>query len=388
MIDYNKYLAFLPEGHPVRHRKKDLYKLNVKVTPEYRRKILELWDMDLQLENFMLSLQDYEALVTEAHVVNVHWSTRIEGNNMSLEEVRESSRRVMRSKEKVRAHNPGLRQEILNHLYSYFLEDDFSLPWGRGIVESLHRYLMDSTGEECTPGEIRTKEEMSVYSGDGTETFKACPAVYVTGELDDLLEWVSNSAYDPLITAVVFFHEFESIHPFTEGNGRVGRSLFHILMQELGFGNFNLCKLEDKLVGRSEAYYGLLEYTDSTADYSPIIEYFVDCITEAYSEALECFSEKDVLRNLDENSRTLALRARSEGEWFSVQEAAGWVRGLTEQSVRVKLNQLVALGVLDKEGRTRSTRFIFSDPFRNVKNLMRGSPPEDGEDHEGALRKS
>ncbi len=371
MIDYSKYLAFLPEGHPVRHRKKDLYALNVRINPEYRRKILEIWDMDLQLENFMLSLQDYRDLVMEAHVVNVHWSTRIEGNNMSLEEVRESSRRVMRSKEKIRAHNPGPRQEVLNHLYSYFLEDDFSLPWGMDVVKSLHQYLMDSTGEDCTPGEIRTVEEMSVYSADGTETFEACPAVHVAAELSGLLDWVGNSAYDPLITAVVFFHEFESIHPFTEGNGRVGRSLFHILMQELGFKNFNLCKLEDKLVGRSEVYYGLLEYTDSSGDYTPIIEYFIDCILESYSDAIGCFSEKDVLKDLDENGRTLALSARSEGDWFTVQAATGWVSGLTEQSVRAKLNQLVTLGVLEKEGRTRSTRFRFSDPFRDVKNLMK-----------------
>ncbi len=380
MIDYSKYLTYLPKGHPVKHRKKDLYALNVKVTPEYRRNIQRIRDMDSELDNYLLSLRDYEELVTEAHAVNVHWSTRIEGNNMSLEEVRESSRRIMASKERLRARDPGPRQEILNHLYSYFLENDFSLPWQEGIVTSLHRYLMDSTGEDCIPGKIRTEEEMSVYSGDGTETFSACPAMHVAKELGNLLEWVGNSAYDPLITAVVFFHEFESIHPFTEGNGRVGRSLFHILMQELGFRNFNLCKLEDKLVGESKAYYCLLEYTDSYLDYSPIIEYFVDCITDSYEEAIECFSAKDVLKGLDENGRTLALNARDRGEWFPLQEAAGWVGGLTEQTIRAKLNYLVSMGVLEKEGHTRSTRFRFSDPFRNVKDIMKMFPMSGSEE--------
>ena len=379
MIDYHKYLAYLPEGHPVRHKKKDLYTLNVRITPEYRRRILDILDMDAQLENYLLSLSDYRDLVTEAHAVNVHWSTRIEGNNLSLEEVRESSRRIMASKERLSARDPGPKQEIINHLYSYFFEYDFSLPWGEDVVRGIHRFLMDSTGEDCSPGMIRTEEEMSVYSGDGTETFKACPAIHVAKELGQLLEWVGNSAYDPLITAVVFFHEFESIHPFTEGNGRVGRSLFHILMQELGFRNFNLCKLEDKLVGQSSVYYGLLEYTDSYGDYSPIIEYFVDCITEAYEEALKCFSEKDVLKDLDENGRTLALTSRAEGEWFTVQDAAEWVSGVTEQTVRVKLKHLVSIGVLEKEGHTRSTRFRFCDPFRNVKDIMKMFPLTDRE---------
>ena len=374
MIDYSNYLVYLPEGHPVRHRKKDLHRIDARLSLEYREKILDIRDMDLRLENFMLSLQDYQELVTDAFVMNIHWSTRIEGNMMSLEEVRESSRRVLKSKERLKAHNPGPLQEILNHLYSYFFSDDLRLPWNLNIIRSLHKFLMDQTGEDCVPGQIRTEEEMSVFSSDGTETFIACPAVHVKEELSQLLEWVNTSAYDPIVTAIVFFHEFESIHPFTEGNGRVGRSLFHILMQELGLYNFNLCKFEDKLVGNSKVYYGLLEYTDSTGDYTPIIGYFLDCIFDAYSEALDRFTEKDILKDLDENGKALAIEARRFGDWFTVQDATSWVDGLTEQSVRPKLNQLVDMGVLEKEGRTRSTRFRFSDPFRDLKKMMRKFP--------------
>lgn len=283
----------------------------------------------------------------------MHWSTRIEGNRLSLEEARESSRRVFRSKERIRERNPGPRQEILNHLYSYFFGEETKLPWDLDNVRLLHRFLMDGTGEDCRPGEIRRNEEMAVRSDDGIETFIACPAVHVEDELAHLLEWTNTSAYDPMITAVVFFHEFESIHPFTEGNGRVGRSMFHILMQELGFVNFNLCRFEDKIVGNSRIYYALLEYTDSYGDYTPLTEYFIDCTHQAYSEAVEYCTEKDALKDMDFNGRAIALRARESGEWFSVHDAGIWTKNLTDQTVRMKLNVLVDLGILEKEGQTR-----------------------------------
>lgn len=140
-------------------------------------------------------------------------------------------------------------------------------------------------------------------------------------------------------------------------------------MQELGFGKFGLCKVEDKLLKESSIYYSILEYTDHTGDYTPTVRFFIDCICDAYYEALDEFSAKDVLKDMDENMRTIASRSRSEKDWFSIADVVGWVKGLSEQSVRNKLSELVDLGVLEKEGRTRSTRFRFADPFREIKKI-------------------
>ena len=370
MIDHRNYDAYRPEYLPVRHRKKDLFSLNIRITPEYRGKISRIRSLDGLLADFMLSLNDYAELVTEAHAVNVHWSTKIEGNNLSLEEVRESSRQIMESRVRI-AHNPGPKQEIINHLYSYFMGKELDMPWSSSTAEVIHRMLMTGTGENCVPGSIREKEEMEVTDGKATTTFIACPAKHVRAELDDLMEWVNESPYDPVATSVIFFHEYESIHPFTEGNGRTGRTLFHVLMQELGFRRFNLCKLEDKLLADSKIYYSLLEYTDEKEDYTPLIEYFIDCIENAYEEAVVEFSKRDLIKGMDENTRRIAIKARESMDWFDVSEASGWVAGLSEQSVRSRLASLIEKGVLEKEGQTRSTRFRFSDPFRFLKDIVR-----------------
>ena len=223
ITDYRNYDSYRADAYPVRHRKKDLSRIDVKIDLKYKEKILGIRDMDTQLENFILGADDYIELVSEAHAINVHWSTRLEGNPMSLEEVKKSSRRMMASSSII-TKDPGPAQEIMNHLYFLFAEGGFALPWDACTVERVHRILMTGTGEDCSPGVIRGKdEEMSVVTEDGTESFIACPGINVMKELESLLEWITVSPYDPLVTAVVFFHEFESIHPFTEGNGRVGR---------------------------------------------------------------------------------------------------------------------------------------------------------------------
>lgn len=371
IIDYDKYRRYRADLVPVRHRAKDLMRIDARLSASYRGKIGDIGRMDRMLGSYILSMEDYMELVLKAHSVNVHWSTRIEGNPLSLGEVEESSRTIMGSEGVIEAGDPGPHQEILNHLYSYFMPDTFGLPWSLETVQAVHEALMTGTGEACTPGMMRGRdEEVHVVGRDGQELFIGCPGIHVETETQSLLDWISVSPFERIVTAVVFFHEYESIHPFAEGNGRTGRSLFHILMQELGYGSFNLCRLEDKLLGDAPVYYDLLRYTDRTGDYTPLIEFSIDCIHAAYTEAVEEYGEKDALRDLDGNSRLLAMRSRECDAWFSIQDAAGWISGIGEQSVRLKLNELVDIGILEKSGRTRSVAFRFNDPFRHVKEAV------------------
>ena len=367
-VDYDNYRSYSVDGYPVRHKCKVIGHASVRLDNGCREKISFIRYADDRLGKFLLTSEDYAEYAADANAVNVHWSTKIEGNPLSLETAKRLSEQIIRSRDRKVSADSGYEQELINHLYSCFFRKEFPLPWTLETVCRMHRILMSGTCEKCDPGMIR-EEEMSVISETGIETFIACPAVHVKSELEDLLRWVSESPYESIVTAVLFFHEFESIHPFTEGNGRCGRSLFRVLMQEFGFEKFGLCKVEDKLLKESTVYYSLLEYTDQTADYTLIVRFFIDCICDAYQETLEEFSSKDVLKDMDGNTRIIVLRSRSEKDWFTLSEATGWVKGLSEQSVRSKLSELVDLGVLEKEGRTRSTRFRFADPFREIKKI-------------------
>lgn len=358
-LDYSRYKV---DGYPVRHKEKVPFYPMLSLSQDVRRMMREIREMDRSLDDLILSGADYEELVLDAYASNIHWSTKIEGNRLTMDEVRELTRRYSNGEMKESPKGPV--QEILNHLGSMFSQGLFKQPWTMETVVDVHRLLMKGVGQ-TEPGRIR-EVEVSVTDADGFEYFIPCPAINVTRELCSLVDWANNSPFGEIVTATLFFHEFESIHPFEDGNGRTGRVLFQMLLRELGLKNCELCKFEESLLSDQETYYNLLAYTDKTGNYTPLVTYVTESLLHAYSEALDVFSEKDRLRGMEENTRRIALMAKDVGS-FTLQDATAWV-SIGESALKKKLDDLVDAGILHKEGRTRSMRYVFSDPFADLRN--------------------
>ena len=214
---------------------------------------------------------------------------------------------------------------------------------------------MDGVREGIVPGKIRDFD-VSAIGHDGTEYFIACPSAGIRAELESLLDWLNTSPYDELITATIFFHEFESIHPFEDGNGRTGRTLFRILLQELGLKNCKLCKFEKEMLSDSSTYYDLMAYTDSTGIYSQLVMYVAESLLEAYEKAVDTFGARDLLKGMDENSRLIVQRAKNTKS-FTFNDAIRWIPGLGVQSLRLYLDKLTEMGILEKRGRTKGLRY-------------------------------
>lgn len=358
-LDYSRYKV---DGYPVRHKEKVPFYPMLSLSQDVRQMMREIREMDRSLDDLILSGSDYEDLVLDAYASNIHWSTKIEGNRLTMDEVRELTRRYSNGEMKESPKGPV--QEILNHLGSMFSQGLFKQPWTMETVVDVHRILMKGVGQ-TEPGRIR-EVEMSVTDVDGFEYFIPCPAINVTRELCSLVDWANNSPFGEIVTATLFFHEFESIHPFEDGNGRTGRVLFQMLLRELGLKNCELCKFEESLLSDQETYYNLLAYTDKTGNYTPLVTYVTESLLHAYSEALDVFSEKDRLRGMEENTRRIALIAKDVGS-FTLQDATAWV-SIGESALKKKLDDLVDAGILHKEGKTRAMRYVFSDPFADLRN--------------------
>ena len=371
-LDYSRYKV---DGYPVRHKEKVPFYPMLSLSQDVRRMMREIREMDRSLDDLILSGADYEDLVLDAYASNIHWSTKIEGNRMTMEEVRELTRKYTSGE--ARESPMGPVREILNHLDSMFSDSLFRMPWSVETVKRVHFILMKGVGQ-TEPGRIRDVD-VSVTDPSGFEYFIACPHGKVEVELERLVDWVNCSHLDEFATATAFFHEFESIHPFEDGNGRTGRVLFQTILRELGLRNCGLCKFEEKLLSDTGTYYDLLAYTDRIANYTPLIHYVIESLREAYKEAVDTLSEKRPSPRLEENTRKLAMMAKKNS--FGFQEACGW-NPLGEASVRSKLNTLVNLGILGKEGRTRSMRYVFRDPFRDLRREIGETPENIGTDME------
>ncbi len=355
--DYSDYRAI---GFPVRHRRKVPFYPMLSVDMEMRSMMSEIHELDSILGGFMLSEQDYYDLVLDAYSSNIHWSTKIEGNRMTFDEVRTLATEFTAGGRKESPNGPT--QEILNHL-GFLFKEKLGMPWSLDTILFVHRALMTGVGETAA-GKLRDAD-VSVIGSDGTEFFIACPKGSVEEELLSLVDWVNGSPFGDIVTATLFFHEFESIHPFADGNGRTGRVLFQSLLREMGLANCGLCKFEQEMLQDSATYYGLLSYTDQTGNYTPLARYVTESILLAYRKAAEEFSAKDRLKDMDENTKHIARMAKSMGE-FAMQDASGWLP-VGEAAVRRKLDSLVDSGILGKEGKTRGMRYVFLDPFRSLK---------------------
>lgn len=378
-------------GYPVRHVRKQPFMPYYRLSPEMNRLNIEIFQLEAELDRFILTFDDYEDLMTEAFSSNIHLSTQLEGNPLTRADVRRFTRKVV-GERLTDTHVDFSHQEILNHLVAY-LNPSFHGTWDLATLKTVHRMLLFGDPDSA-PGEFRN-DNFSVQSTDGQELFIPAPPEHIEDELLSLLLWLNTIGMGtyPTVSGALFFHEFESIHPFKDGNGRCGRSLFHIYLQHHGLSNSKLCFIEQHIVSNPEKYYELLARTDHYQNYDDLIKHFTKAVHGSYVEAVERFLEKDLLSsNLNEGAKRALSMAKQYGRWFNIQFAKSWFENTSDHKVRMRLNELVDCGALISEGSTRSKRYRYLDPiedtFQAVQQVIEsGFLPETEEEFEKEMER-
>lgn len=353
--------------YPVKHRPKIPFSPIVVPPAHFDETMAEITRLDRGLDRFYLSAPDYLNLLQDATAANVHWSTKIEGNPLSEHEVGGTTRRALNLLPRTESQRSGPHQEIINHLVVWLRPEMFARPWKVSTLQMVHRILMSGVDPEAHPGLLRgPDQEVEILFDDGTPRFIAAPGGRVQAELESLIEWTNSIApvFRPVVAATLLFHEFESIHPFIDGNGRLGRVLFHAYLQTNGLRNSHLCIIEPHIVANRDKYLDLLTWADAKADYTPLLDHIAKSIHQAYEETYEKMKSLDLYSgNLNETARTIMVNARRHRDWFSIKDATEWIQG-TEQTARNRIHDLCDVNVLEETGSTRNKRFRFANPLR------------------------
>lgn len=201
-------------------------------------------------------------------------SLAIENNSLSLEQVTAvlAGKRVL--------GQPREIQEVRNAFVAYEHMADWQ-PGSRTDLLSAHRLLM--AGLMDAPGQFR-RGGVGIFRGE-KPVHMAPPASRVAALIDQLLGWLDRTDVHPLIASCVFHYEFEFIHPFADGNGRMGR-----LWQTLILGQWQpmLAYLPVETVIRSQQqdYYAALAASDQASDATPFVEFMLQALQAAMSEAV------------------------------------------------------------------------------------------------------
>ena len=277
---------------------------------------------------------------------SVQGSLAIEGNTLSESQITA----ILEGKRVVAP--PREIQEARNALEAYKRLGSW-LPHNQADLLAAHSVLMSGLLDH--PGSFRTGG-VGVMKGQDL-VHLAPPAERVQTLIKDLLSWLKASKVHPLIASSVFHNEFEFIHPFADGNGRMGR-----MWQTLILARWNpllACIPVETLVCQHQAeYYEALNRSGTAADSASFIDFMLRMIRDAVIESAamsenkpEKTSEK-ILRLITENpTLTIAALAR--------------LTGLTTRTIERNLQGLQILGRLRRIGPDKGGHWEVIKGIRN-----------------------
>lgn len=217
--------------------------------------IRELELLKTAYKNFISSLYptELEACREAFEVSYVHNTTKIEGNTLTLSQTK------LVLVDKIAPSEKELREIYEVRNYAEVLA--FMKKYRGGLTEDLIRKLHSLIERDIDANTLGSFRRIDVAIS-GTE-FTPSPHIMVEEDISKLIEWYeeNKTKLHPVELAAVFHHRFEQIHPFTDGNGRVGRELFNFILKEFSFPpmNFEARKREKYLASLEEANTGNLK---------------------------------------------------------------------------------------------------------------------------------
>ncbi len=226
--------------------------------------------------NASLGLSTNPTLRRSNRIRTIYSSLAIEQNTLSLEQVTAvlSGRRVIAPlKDITEVKNAYEIYEIMDTLDPYSVDDLLN---AHGIMT---RGLVEESG--C----FRSRPVGVVDKQGNILHFGTLPD-YVPGLVVELLDWVRNSDFHMLIKSCVFHYELELIHPFADGNGRIGR-LWHTLLLTQWKPMFAWLPVESIIHDRQDEYYRAINRSNNEAESTAFIEFVLSAIKEALTEAVQ-----------------------------------------------------------------------------------------------------
>jgi len=295
------------------------------------------------------------ALQKDARTRNAHGSTAIEGNPLTLVQVRaiEEGRPITvaaRAKQEILNYFSGLRF-IEQHQHKRAMTHDEIL--------GLHRLIAAGVMDQGTAGRYRS---MAVRVG----RYLPPPPHEVSGLMRELLDWWNHqaSAWSPVVSSAILHYRFEEIHPFADGNGRTGRMIALWELYRRGFDTHHVFSVDEYYWENRPRYYAAFEEVRRReGDLTSWLEYV--------AEGLHVTLEKVWMRvqrfAAEDHGKKISLRPKQEQLLNVLRDHQGmtpreiWgALHISRQGAMDLLNPLLAAGLVQRVGNKKSGRYILA----------------------------
>jgi Fic family protein len=221
-------------------------------------------------------------------------SSKIEGTQCTLDDVLDPE---------VEANVNLDVSDVINYVKAtqYALKRMERLPLCCRLIREIHEVLMENVrGQDKTPGEFRHSQN---WIGPANCSLK--DARYIPPNVEDMQNAMSdlekfineNVEYDPLIRVALIHYQFETIHPFLDGNGRIGRLLILLYLMEQGLLAKPVIYISYFLKKNQIEYYDRISEVRRSGNFEQWIRFFLEAVSKAASDSLESIHQLSALHD-------------------------------------------------------------------------------------------
>jgi len=273
-------------------------------------------------------------------VLTIKASLEIEGNSLSEDQITAiiNKKRVIGPKEDI--------IEVINAIEVYEKIHQFD-PHSLKSFLNAHQILMKGLIEK--PGRLRTKS-VGIFKGSEVSHI-APPAHNLDYLMNNLFDYLKKSEDHKIIQSCVAHYEIEFIHPFMDGNGRMGR-LWQTMILMKAYPVFEFLPFETVIKDRQQQYYDTLEICDKEGQSTKFIEFMLAAINESFDDLLNIQN-----RNFSPDDRMEYFLNTFSGSSFTRSDYLKVFKDISPATASRDLKAAVDKGLLKKEGDKRLTRY-------------------------------
>ncbi len=318
-----------------------------------------------RIQSAAVDLAWIPALQKDTRTRNVHASTAIEGNPLTLQQVRTlgDGRTLPRPGARLAAAHERAQREVVNCFAALsYVDEIVAIDTVRqDDVLELHRKL---AGDVMDQGEAGKYRMINVRVGD----YLPPPPDAVSGLMFELLTWwnTQSTQLSPVLSSAILHHRFESIHPFADGNGRTGRALALWELYRRGFDTHHIFSVDEFYWEDRPRYYAALDAVRHAGDdLSGWLEYCAEGLRTTLERA---WLRIQAIQGGASGAQKLALRPRQEQLLHLLRDHGSmapnqiWsALSVSRQGAMDLLRPLIEAGLVEKVGGARTGHYVLKN---------------------------